>query len=133
MLKNKKGFTLIELLIVIVIIGILAVIVVGLVATNSKNRANDARAKADMRELQTALEQYRIDQDSYPATLDALAAGNYLSSLPKRPDQPNPPGTNYDYTVGNPATTYTLTYTLQNSNDKGPNITGGVYTLTQKQ
>lgn len=129
MIKNKKGFTLIELLIVIVIIGILAVIVVGLVATNSKNRANDARAKADMRELQTALEQYRIDNDTYPANLAALTTGNYLSALPKRPSD----GADYTYTPGNPASTYTLTYTLQNSNDKGPNITGGVYTLTQKQ
>jgi general secretion pathway protein G len=118
-------------LIVIVIIGILAVIVVGLVATNSKNRANDARAKADMRELQTALEQYRIDNDGYPATLGALTTGNYLSALPKRPDQATP--TDYTYAPGNPATTYTLTYTLQNPNDKGPNITAGVYTLTQKQ
>lgn len=129
MLKQKRGFTLIELLIVIVIIGILAVIVVGLVATNSKNRANDARAKADMREIQTALEQYRIDNDSYPAGLTDLTAGNYLSALPKRPDN----GADYTYTPANTNTTYTISYTLQNSNDKGPNVTGGVYTLTQKQ
>lgn len=130
MKKQKKGFTLIELLIVIVIIGILAVIVVGLVATNSKNRANDARAKADLREIQTALEQYRIDNDSYPANLAALTAGNYLSALPKRPDN----GQDYTYTpAAAPAATYSLSYTLQNSNDKGPNVAAGVYTLTQKQ
>lgn len=128
MLKTKKGFTLIELLIVIVIIGILAVIVVGLVATNSKNRANDARAKADMREIQTALEQYKIDNDEYPAALTDLAP-TYLAAVPT-----NPVGGQYTYTpAGTPPQTYTLSYTLQNTNDKGPNITNGVYTLTQKQ
>jgi type II secretion system protein G len=84
-MKLKKGFTLIELLIVIVIMGILAAIVVGLVATNSKARANDAKKKADMREIQTALEQYFVDTDAYPATL-ALLTPTYLKTVPVSPD-----------------------------------------------
>lgn len=129
MLKTKRGFTLIELLIVIVIIGILAVIVVGLVATNSRNRANDARKKSDMREIQTALEQFRVDSDNYPQDADSELVPNYLAAWPTSPD------TNaYTYTPGgNPASTYTLTVTLANSNDTGPNVVNGVYTLTQKQ
>lgn len=129
-MKLKRGFTLIELLIVIVIMGILAAIVVGLVATNSKARANDARKKADMREIQTAVEQYFVDNDAYPANLTALTTGTqpYLTTVPTSPDS-----NAYTYTVGNPATTYTLTVTLGNKSDKGPNVTNGVYSLAQKQ
>lgn len=131
-MKLKRGFTLIELLIVIVIMGILAAIVVGLVATNSKNRANDARKKADMREIQTALEQYFVDNDVYPtsANMSELTTGQqpYLTAIPTSPDS-----NAYTYAVGNPATTYTLTVTLGNKSDKGPNVVNGVYTLTQKQ
>lgn len=127
---KKRGFTLIELLIVIVIMGILAAIVVGLVATNSKNRANDVTAKANMREIQTALEQYMVDNGNYPANMTALVP-TYMAAVPTAPKgSPN----NYTYTpTGSPATTYTLTYTLQNSGDTGPNVVNGVYTLTQKQ
>jgi prepilin-type N-terminal cleavage/methylation domain-containing protein len=127
-MKTKRGFTLIELLIVIVIMGILAAIVVGLVATNSKARANDARKKADMREIQTALEQSFVDADVYPANLAALVP-TYLAKVPVSPDAAN----GYTYSVGSPATTYTLSVVLGNANDKGPNVTAGTYSLTQKQ
>lgn len=126
---NRKGFTLIELLIVIVIIGILAVIVVGLVATNSKARANDARKKAVMREIQTALEQYMVDNDAYPADIATLYTGNeYLSGAPEVID--NDP---YTYTPANNNTDYTLSVDMSQVGAKGPNIANGVYTLTQKQ
>lgn len=133
-MKLKKGFTLIELLIVIVIIGILAVIVVGLVATNARNRANDAAAKADMREIQTALEQYFIDNEQYPATASVesdLVNGEYLA------DQDGDGAADLgfgDYTyTSTDQTCYTLSYTLANANDTGPGVTNGVYTLTCKQ
>ncbi len=122
---KKRGFTLIELLIVIVIIGILAVIVVGLVATNARNRATDAAAKADMREIQTALESYFVDNESYPATAaveTSLEGGNYMGDKDFA-----------DFTYTGTGDCYTLSYTLLNSNDKGPNITGGVYSLACKQ
>lgn len=130
MLKTKKGFTLIELLIVIVIIGILAVIVVGLVATNSRNRANDARKKSDMREIQTALEQWRVDNTTYPSAAQGLAAlvPSYLAAVPTSPDN-----NQYTYAPANGDSEYTLTVQLANTNDQGPNVINGVYTLTQKQ
>ena len=61
----KRGFTLIELLIVIVIIGILAGIVVGIVGVSATQKAQDAKLKANVHEVQNALEQYFIDKGSY--------------------------------------------------------------------
>lgn len=125
---KKRGFTLIELLIVIVIIGILAVIVVGLVANNARNRADDAAAKADMREIQTALEMYYVDNEAYPgdATWESdLESGGYMNDMDV---------SNYTYdSDGGGAGCYSLSYTLKNSNDTGPGVSNGVYTLTCKQ
>ncbi len=61
----QEGFTLVELLIVIAIIGILAT----LLMTNFigiRQRARDAQRKADVRQIQSALELYRADTGSYP-------------------------------------------------------------------
>lgn len=60
----KKGFTLIELLIVVAIIGILAAIAVPNFL-NAQIRAKVARAKAEMRNLATALESYYVDNEIY--------------------------------------------------------------------
>jgi type II secretion system protein G len=130
MLKQKKGFTLIELLIVIVIIGILAVIVAGMVVNNGKQRANDAKAKSDLNKIQAALELYRTEEAAatYPAALSGLVP-TYMTELPKRPDN----GQDYTYTPTDGNTKYTLEYTLQNSGDKGPNVTAGVFQLHQGQ
>src|SRR5690348_7093470 len=71
----QKGFTLVELLIVIAIIGILST----LLMTNFigvRQRARDAQRKADVRQIQSALELYRADNGSYPAA----AGSNGLST-----------------------------------------------------
>jgi len=73
---KTKGFTLLELLVVIVIIGLLA----GYVAPRyfsqvGKSEIQVARAQIDS--LEKALDQYRLDNRSYPSAeqgLDALVA-----------------------------------------------------------
>jgi len=64
-MKRLKGFTLIELLIVVAIIGILAAIAVPNFL-NAQVRAKVSRAQAEERELRTALEEFFIDNNSYP-------------------------------------------------------------------
>ncbi len=72
-LKNRHAFTLIELLIVVAIIGILAAIAVPNFL-NAQMRAKVSRAVADERNLATALESYRIDNNKYPPA--SLADGS---------------------------------------------------------
>ena len=64
-----RGFTLIELLIVVAIIAILAAIAVPNFL-EAQVRAKTSRAKADMRNMATAIESYRIDNGSYPEGTD---------------------------------------------------------------
>ena len=63
----KRGFTLIELLIVIAVISIL----IGIALPRFKgmqDEGNIARAKGELRTLQTAVESYYIHNGSYPST-----------------------------------------------------------------
>ncbi len=62
---DKHAFTLIELLIVVAIIGILAAIAVPNFL-NAQTRAKISRVKADQKSVATAVEQYRLDNNSYP-------------------------------------------------------------------
>lgn len=69
-LKSQNGFTLIELLVVISIIGLLAsILLIALVQVRAKGR--DARRKADMTQVQKALELYYSSNGSYPSTSGA--------------------------------------------------------------
>jgi prepilin-type N-terminal cleavage/methylation domain-containing protein len=64
--RPSKGFTLIELLVVIAIIGLLSTLAV--VALNSaRQKSRDAKRVADIKQIQTALELYFADQNSYPS------------------------------------------------------------------
>lgn len=66
-LSFRSGFTLLELIVVMAIIGILATMTVGSFQS-SRIKANDARRKSDLKQIQAALEQYHADFGSYPAS-----------------------------------------------------------------
>ncbi len=72
-LNDKKGFTLVELLVVMVIIGLIAALV-GPRLFPKLGKGKQAAAKAQIELLGQALDQYRLDTGSYPATEQGLNA-----------------------------------------------------------
>jgi|SRR5690606_5028480 len=116
--KGERGFTLTELMVVIFIIGLLATVVM-INVLPSQDRAMVTKAKADIAQLEGALEQYRLDNMVYPSTSDGLNAlvtappslaqperyrrGGYIRKLPADPwgrpymyQAPGPNGAAFD-------------------------------------
>lgn len=89
MIKNKKekGFTLLELLVVIGIIGLLASIIV-INLTSARKRARDTKRIADLRTLQTAMEDYYGKHGAYPALISDLVTGSEIAIWPLDPLAP---------------------------------------------
>lgn len=71
---GTEGFTLIELLIVVVIIGILAAIAIPQF-TSTKEKAFDAAAQSDLRNMMTAEEAYFFNHQAYTAVSVAAGGG----------------------------------------------------------
>jgi general secretion pathway protein G len=72
-MDNNKGFTLLEIIVVVFILGLLAAIV----APKIIGRTDDARiaeAKVQIKNLETALKLFKLDNGFYPATEQGLAA-----------------------------------------------------------
>lgn len=103
-LQNRRGlaygFTLIEVMVVVVILAILATIVVPKIMDRPDD-ARIAKAKQDIRAIESALKLYKLDNLHYPTTDQGLEAlvkqpssgpaannwrkGGYLDSLPIDP------------------------------------------------
>jgi general secretion pathway protein G len=98
--SDERGFTLTELMVVIFIIGLLATVVM-LNVIPAQDKAVVTKAKADIAQLEQGVENYRLDNLTYPATGDGLNAlvtappalaqperyrrGGYIKTLPKDP------------------------------------------------
>ncbi len=70
----KKSFTLIELMIIISMLGVLSASLAGNFITSLK-KGRDARRKADLEQIQRALEMYYEDKKKYP-TFNIFASNN---------------------------------------------------------
>jgi type II secretion system protein G len=68
-----KGFTLIELLVVIAIIGLLSAVVLASLNT-ARAKARDAARISDIRQIQTAIQEYVLANGHYPDTHGAWAS-----------------------------------------------------------
>lgn len=96
--QRQSGFSLIEVMVVVVILGILAAFIVPRVM-DRPDEARIAKARQDIRAIETALNLYRLDNFMYPSTDQGLSAlvtrpggtpeprnwKQYLDRLPKDP------------------------------------------------
>lgn len=87
-MKNKdcRGFTLIEVLVVVFILAILAAIV-GPKVLGRTDDAKIAEAKLQIKNLETALKLYKLDNGFYPTTeqgLEALVNKPTIEPMPKK-------------------------------------------------
>lgn len=127
---RKKGFTLIELLVAIGILAILSTLVMANI-NSARSRGRDAKRKADLNQVKTALRLYYNDNQSYPADDDAggingagwgsqwTVSGNiYMNKLPQDPlyDADDSPEWSYYYGQSNDDK-YILKACLENTND----------------
>jgi general secretion pathway protein G len=72
-MKNNKGFTLLEIIVVVFILSLLAAIV----APRIIGRTDDARiaeAKIQIKNFETALKLFKLDNGFYPATEQGLVS-----------------------------------------------------------
>jgi general secretion pathway protein G len=93
MKKNgiRTGFTLIELIVVVSILAILAGVLVPRVSDHMAS-ARDARRLADVKSLQAAIEQFKMDKGHYPRAdqsgshggWDVTHDGQFISELVKK-------------------------------------------------
>lgn len=97
---NNKGFTLVELMVVLVILAILAAIVVPRIMS-SPHKAKVTATETQIRDFETALQLYKLQNGFYPTTAQGLKAlvkkptsspvpknypdNGYMSYLPKDP------------------------------------------------
>ena len=106
---RQQAFTLIEVMVVVVILSILAAFVVPKVM-DRPDQARIAKAKQDIKAIESALNLYRLDNYRYPSTDQGIQAlvnkpaqasnwkqGGYLDRLPKDP-------WNRDYVYMSPGT-----------------------------
>ena len=81
---KQKGFTLLELMIVMAIILILATLGAGRYE-QSLIRAHEAALKHDLFVMRNAIQQYTLDKEAGPTSLDELVSAGYLREIPRDP------------------------------------------------
>jgi general secretion pathway protein G len=107
--RRRRGFTLIEIMAVVLIIGLLGTIV-GTAIFSQIDRARVTTTRAQLKQIEAALDFYRMDNGRYPTTeqgLDALVREPTIEPLPRnfRPEgylqggqvPRDPWGTPYEY------------------------------------
>lgn len=82
--RDRRGFTLIEMMIVISIILILMGMAAGMYS-RSIQHAREAVLKKDLQTMREAIDNYTLDKQQAPQSLQDLVEGNYLRQVPLDP------------------------------------------------
>jgi len=82
--NREGGFTLIELMVVLTVLLILATMSVPLFE-NAVKHAREAALKDDLYTLRKLIDDYTIDKQKAPETLDDLVEAGYLRAIPVDP------------------------------------------------
>jgi general secretion pathway protein G len=83
--RRRRGFTLIEIMAVVLIIGLLGTIV-GTAIFGQIDRARVTTARSQMKQIEAALDFYRMDNGRYPSTdqgLEALVQPPTIEPIPR--------------------------------------------------
>lgn len=110
-LKRSAGMTLIEIMVVVAIIGLIGT--VAIININKQfQKAQVKTARTQIKAVQQAVEQYYLDNGTYPSTeqgLSVLAEEDYLTKVPKDPwkrdfsySSPGTEGNPYEISSGGP-------------------------------
>ncbi len=83
-IHGKSGFTLIELMIVMTILGILVTLAQPSFKT-ATIKAREAVLKEDLFVLRDVIDQYYVDHNTYPPSLQELVDKGYMRSIPMDP------------------------------------------------
>src|SRR5215475_1110077 len=125
-LPKSRGFTLIELLIVISII----LILVGIAAGNYQRtivRSRETVLKQDLVEMRKAIDNYTMDKQAAPQSLEELVP-DYLRSIPKDPITQAPDWVpNVEPVVLSPDQAGTGITNVHSASDKVSPFDGSVY------
>lgn len=120
-MKRSRGFSMVELLVVATIIALLAAAGVVSFTTASRN-SRDAKRRADLAQVQAALELYRTEEGAYPSSssydqlLTDMNSDGYLTNISGLNDPKAPP--NYLYRrsgFSGSCTVYELCATLEST------------------
>ncbi len=127
-LKNKIVLGVIGFIVIILLISLPGIF-------GGPAKARDKQRKADLTEIQTAVETYYKDNKTYPNS--EWVAALSLGSTPYLTDIPTDPLTaeNYTYTPGpNGCSSACTSYTIsaQMEKEKGKTAPNGVYSVTSK-
>ena len=122
LLSTTAGFTLIELMIVIVVLGILAGIAIPRI-TGIREDARVNSVKSELKNVQTALEMYAVDNNQYPSQSTAGDIDSIKSDLDISDNGlTGPNGNPYYYQTKNSDKQYAVWYVYTNEDGDNSRI-----------